>query len=134
MSNQGLSRVVQIQDPTTYFRKLGRWFNEGFWQQSRGGNSYNVNVRSDMPRSTERSQWVPASQSSEGYQSTSQYYRRQEGARQRPGRVHLSHTVPDWNLSFRRLRWKKESLRWLSAVSRRGSRTVGSAISVVEAW
>ena len=100
MSDQSLNEVLQTEPPTGYFRELSRWFNEGFWQQSRGWNGYNFNVRSDMPRSTERSQWVPASQSSEGYQSTSEYYRRQDGARQRPARVHWSHTVPDWNVSF----------------------------------
>ena len=109
MSDQSLNEVLQTEPPTGYFRELSRWFNEGFWQQSRGWNGYNFNVRSDMPVMTDRqgvgrSRWVPSLgqwvpfydgqwYAAEGYQSTSQYHRGQDGDQQR--RVHWSHTVAD---------------------------------------
>ena len=93
ISNQGLNRVLEFQAPTVYFRKLSRWFNEGFWSQT-------------SPSGTVQGPVAPATRAIEGYRSTSDYNRsqgrnqRRVAAMQRPLRVHWSHTVPDWNVSF----------------------------------
>ena len=58
------------------------------------------------PSGTVQGPVAPATRAVEGYRSTSDYYRsqgrnrRRVAAMQRPLRVHWSHTVPDWNVSF----------------------------------
>ena len=120
MSDQGQNRVLQIQEPTVYFRELGRWFNEGFWQQSRGWNGYNLTF----------------GRTCRGVRSGASGPQRHSPVkvtsllvsiivdRTVPGSVRQGSIGPIrfriGTCRLRRLRWKKESLRWLSAVSRSG--------------